>query len=100
MNEPADESQPRDLSEVEVAVLEFEQSWWKYPAAKKIAVDDKFGWSITRYYQVLGALIETPAALAHDPLTVNRLRRLKAARSAQRSRRGRLDTSGPATPAT
>lgn len=39
---------------------------------------------MTRYYQVLNALIDTPEALAFDSLTVNRLRRLRDERAAQR----------------
>lgn len=78
-----------DLTADEVAVLELERSWWKYPGAKEAAVRDRFGWTMTRYYQVLNALIDTPAALAYDPLTVNRLRRLRTAR--QRARQ-----AGPA----
>lgn len=68
------------LTDVGAAVLAFEQTWWRYPGAKETAVRDRFGWSMTRYYQVLNALIDTPAALAADPLTVNRLRRVRADR--------------------
>ena len=31
--------------------------------------------SPVRYYQLLNALLDDPRALAHDPVTVNRLRR-------------------------
>lgn len=67
-------------------MLEFERSWWKYPGAEETALLERFGWSMTRYYQVLNALIDTPAALAFDPLTVNWLRRLRHQRTAQRQR--------------
>lgn len=43
----------------------------------------------TRYFQVLSALIDTEAALAYDPLTVNRLRRTRERFSKVRSRRPR-----------
>jgi hypothetical protein len=43
--------------------------------------------STTRYYQVLNALIDTPSALAADPMLVKRLRRLRATRQRQRSAR-------------
>lgn len=43
--------------------------------------------SAVRYYQVLGALIERPEALAADPLTVKRLQRLRDQRQAVRSER-------------
>jgi hypothetical protein len=38
-----------------------------------------------RYYQVLGALIETPAALREDPMLVKRLQRLRDARTVRRA---------------
>ena len=43
--------------------------------------------SATRYYQVLNALIDTQAALEHDPMLVKRLRRMRAQRQRARSAR-------------
>jgi len=79
--------QPVALSERDQDILDFERQWWKYAGAKEQAVRDKFDMSTTRYYQVLNALIDRPEALAHDPLLVRRLRRLRAARQRQRSAR-------------
>lgn len=76
-----------ELTDLELQVLDFESRWWKYAGAKESAVRDTFGWSSTRYYQHLNALIDRPAALAQDPLLVRRLRRLRAARAHQRSAR-------------
>lgn len=75
------------LSERDAAMLDFERQWWKFAGAKEQAVREKFDMSSTRYYQVLNALIDRPDALAHDPLLVRRLRRLRAARQRQRSAR-------------
>ncbi len=75
------------LSERDRGILDFERQWWKYAGAKETAVREKFDMSSTRYYQVLNALIDRPEALAHDPLLVRRLRRLRAARQRQRSAR-------------
>ena len=75
------------LSERDCEILAFERQWWKYAGAKEQAVRDKFDMSSTRYYQVLNALIDRPEALAHDPLLVRRLRRLRASRQRQRSAR-------------
>ncbi|MBO9521720.1 MAG: DUF3263 domain-containing protein [Nocardioidaceae bacterium] len=75
------------LSERDRGILDFERQWWKYAGAKESAIRDKFDMSSTRYYQVLNALIDRPEALAHDPLLVRRLRRLRAARQRQRSAR-------------
>jgi hypothetical protein len=68
-------------------ILTFERQWWKYAGAKEQAVRELFDMSATRYYQVLNALIDTPAALSADPLLVKRLRRLRASRQRQRSAR-------------
>jgi hypothetical protein len=76
-----------ELSERDAAMLDFERQWWKYAGAKEQAVREKFDMSSTRYYQVLNALIDRPEALAHDPLLVRRLRRLRAARQRARSAR-------------
>jgi hypothetical protein len=76
-----------ELSERDRDLLRFERQWWKFAGAKEQAVRDQFGMSATRYYQVLNALIDQPAALAYDPLLVKRLRRLRAARQRARSAR-------------
>ncbi len=68
-------------------ILAFERQWWKYAGAKEQAVRELFDMSGTRYYQILNALIDTPAALAADPMLVKRLRRLRASRQRQRSAR-------------
>lgn len=67
-------------------MLDLETSWWKYAGAKEEHVREHFGVSSTRYYQELNALIERPEALAAYPMTVRRLRRLRAARRLQRER--------------
>jgi hypothetical protein len=75
------------LTQRDKDILEFERQWWKYSGAKEQAFREKFAMSSTRYYQVLNALIDRPEALAHDPLLVRRLRRLRAARQRARSAR-------------
>lgn len=89
MTDPIGPSAPNGLSERDAAILEFERKWWKYAGAKEQAIRDRFGMSATRYYQVLNALIDNPAALAKDPILVKRLKRLRSgrlrARSASRS---------------
>jgi hypothetical protein len=75
------------LSRRDREVLAFERQWWKYAGAKEQAIRELFDMSATRYYQVLNALIDTPEALAADPMLVKRLRRLRASRQRQRSAR-------------
>lgn len=72
------------LSERDVAVLALERRTWPGPGAKERAVRERLGISPTRYYQLLNALLDDPRALAHDPVTVNRLRRLRESRRRHR----------------
>ena len=85
--EHADAESSEALSARDAEILAFERQWWKFAGAKEQAIRDKFQMSATRYYQVLNALIDTPAALAADPMLVKRLRRLRASRQRQRSAR-------------
>jgi hypothetical protein len=74
------------LTEREAQILAFERQWWRHAGAKEQAIRDTFGLSGTRYYQLLNALLEHPAALEHDPMLVKRLRRLRATRVRGRAR--------------
>ncbi|MCO1596657.1 DUF3263 domain-containing protein [Micromonospora sp. RHAY321] len=74
------------LTERERAILAFEQQWWRHAGAKEQAVRDTFGVSSTRYYQLLNALLDNPAALAADPVLIGRLRRLRSSRARNRRR--------------
>src|SRR5271170_189742 len=86
--EPAVEDSSLDgLTRRDRDILAFERQWWKYAGAKEQAIRELFDMSATRYYQVLNALIDTPAALSADPMLVKRLRRLRASRQRQRSAR-------------
>jgi hypothetical protein len=76
---------PAGLSRREHEMLGFERQWWRRPGAKETAIRDRFGLAPTRYYQVLNALVDRPAALEADPLLVRRLRRVRAARGQRRS---------------
>jgi hypothetical protein len=68
-------------------ILDFEGQHWKYAGAKEAQVRELFGWSVTRYYQVLNYLLDQPEALAYAPMTVRRLQRLREHRARQRSSR-------------
>ena len=76
------------LTRRERDMLAFERQWWRHAGAKETAIRDRFGLTPTRYYQLLNALVDRPAALAADPLLVRRLRRVRAARKRTRSSRG------------
>jgi hypothetical protein len=66
------------------AILDFERSWWQMPGPKARAIRARFAMSAARYYQLLSRLIDSPDALALDPLLVRRLRRQRARRRRER----------------
>ena len=63
-------------------ILDFERSWWTVTAPKDVQIRERFELSATRYYQLLGELLDDAEAMAYDPLVVRRLQR-------QRDRRRR-----------
>ena len=87
--DPAGDAVGEDgLTDRQREVLAFERQWFRYAGAKEQAVRELFDLSATRYYQLLNALVDSPAAMAHDPMLVKRLRRVRAARRRSRSTRG------------
>lgn len=72
------------LCDQERAVLSLERRSWAGPGAKERAIREQLGISPVRYYQLLNALIDDRRALAEDPVTVNRLRRVRDARRERR----------------
>ncbi|WP_035846425.1 DUF3263 domain-containing protein [Kitasatospora azatica] len=73
-----------ELTERELAVLALEARPWRTQGAKEQAVREELGISSTRYYQLLNGLLDRPEALAKNPVLVNRLRRIREARRAER----------------
>ncbi|MFI1307053.1 DUF3263 domain-containing protein [Streptomyces sioyaensis] len=78
-----DEGSPQ-LTARDEAVLAVERRSWPGPGPKERAIREQLGISPTRYYQLLNALLDDPGALVHDPVTVNRLRRIREARRSRR----------------
>jgi hypothetical protein len=76
--------EPAELDERSKQILAFERQWWRQAGAKEQAIRDTFALGATRYYQLLNALLDNPLALAHDPVVVQRLRRLRASRARRR----------------
>ncbi len=64
------------MTEQEAAILAFEGRWWRYAGHKEQAIRGELGLSAVRYYQILVRLLDSPEAVAADPVLVNRLRRL------------------------
>ncbi|GAA5007818.1 hypothetical protein GCM10023335_26090 [Streptomyces siamensis] len=73
-----------ELSARERGILAMERRGFSGPGAKERAVREQLGLAPVRYYQLLNALLDDPRALAHDPVTVNRLRRVRDSRRSER----------------
>ncbi|MEU7425947.1 MULTISPECIES: DUF3263 domain-containing protein [unclassified Streptomyces] len=73
-----------ELGSREQAVLALERRGFPGPGAKERAIREELGLSPVTYYQLLNALLDDERALAHDPVTVNRLRRVRETRRAER----------------
>ncbi len=71
------------LTDTDLAMLAMERRYYARLGGKEQAIADELGLTATRYYQLLSQLINRPDALAADPVTVNRLRRLRACRRAR-----------------
>ncbi|MDC2959697.1 MULTISPECIES: DUF3263 domain-containing protein [Streptomyces] len=76
--------EPEQLGERERAVLALERRGFPGPGAKERAIREELGLAPVRYYQLLNALLDDERALAHDPVTVNRLRRVRERRRGDR----------------
>jgi hypothetical protein len=73
------------LTELEVRILDFERQWWRYAGAKESAIKELFDLTPPSYYQLLNNLIDRDDALLAQPMLVKRLRRLREARTTQRT---------------
>lgn len=76
-----------ELTERDRAILALETLWPRHSGAKEEVIRAQLGMSAVRYYQLLGRLIESEAALEYDPMLVRRLRRLRDSRAAKRRSR-------------
>ena len=65
------------LTDQDRAMLDLEREWWATQGGKESAIVERIGVNPVRYYQRLNHLGETESALAYDPVTVNRLRRVR-----------------------
>ncbi|GHI06813.1 hypothetical protein Scel_51340 [Streptomyces cellostaticus] len=73
-----------ELGSREKAILALERRGFSGPGAKERAIREELGLAPVRYYQLLNALLDDARALALDPVTVNRLRRVRESRRSER----------------
>lgn len=65
------------MTDDEKRMLDLAGARWRYAGSLEQAVRDDLGISLTRFWQLVNRLIDREDALAHDPVTVNRLRRIR-----------------------
>lgn len=73
------------LTDQQTAILDIEAQQWRHAGTKEAAIRARLGISATRYYQLLGHLVDEPGALERHPVLVNRLRRLRETRRRARA---------------
>lgn len=66
--------------------LAFEARPWRHAGVKEQAIGAQFDLTPTRYYQQLVRVLDDPASLEVDAMTVRRLQRAQAARATVRHR--------------
>jgi hypothetical protein len=76
-----------ELTDRDREILAFEERWWRHVGAKEEAIRVTFKLSAARYYQLLNALIDSPAALVAQPMLVKRLQRARDNRTRARASR-------------
>ncbi len=82
-------ARPRsELDQRSREVLDFEREAWKLSVTKERAIRERFGFSPSRYHQLLHKVIDRPEALVYDPMLVRRLRRVREVRRRARTASG------------
>ena len=69
-----------ELTDREVAILDFERTPWEVAGSKESGIRERFGISPSRYYQIRDSLLDRGEALEYDPLLIRRLRKSRIKR--------------------
>ncbi|WP_197552655.1 DUF3263 domain-containing protein [Trueperella pecoris] len=77
--EPEDE-----LTELERTILRIERGWWHLGATRDQAIRSELGMSPSKYYMLLSRMLDSERVWRADPVLVDRLRRLREGRLAER----------------
>lgn len=65
------------LSDRDKSILDFESQNPHHDGIKEEKIVRTYNMSATRYYQILGALIDHPEAQEYKPVMMNRMRRVR-----------------------
>jgi Protein of unknown function (DUF3263) len=75
-----------ELTARERALIDFEREWWKLGSRKDVGIRTRFDVSASSYYRALQGLLDRPAAMEYDSMTILRLRKRR-----EQARRGRIE---------
>ena len=64
------------MTDDEKRMLDLAGARWRYAGSLEQTVRAELGISLTRFWQRVSQLLDREDALAYDPVTVNRLRRI------------------------
>lgn len=70
------------MTDIDAVILQLEAQQFRSIGAKEAAIREATGLTATRYYQRLNQLLDDPSAIATAPVTVKRLRRIRASHRA------------------
>ena len=82
---PLNQQVSNGLTKLEIEMLDFERTWWRYAGVKESSIKELFNLTPPAYYQLLNNLIDRNEALLAEPILVKRLRRLRESRTVARS---------------
>ncbi|MGI9017201.1 MAG: DUF3263 domain-containing protein [Euzebya sp.] len=83
-----------ELTARERAVLDFERDWPAHAGGKLESIRATFGFSPTRYYQLIAGLLDRDAAMKYDPLLMRRLQKRRNNRTERSVTLGLTDQRG------
>ncbi len=73
-----------EVSEFELSVLEFERGWWRHGKTRDQAIRKVMSMSPIKYHLLLSHMLDSERVWRADPVLVDRLRRLRDERLAER----------------
>jgi hypothetical protein len=75
------------VNEIQRMIIDFEGRHFTHRGDKEAEIAETFDMTPTRYYALLAAAIDEETVLAHSPVLVNRLRRIRDRRVEARALR-------------
>lgn len=73
-----------ELSDLERSILDIERGWWRLAPTREQAIRQELGMSPSKYYLLLSRMLDSPRVWKSDPVLIDRLRRLRDSRLAER----------------